>query len=334
MDNIISYLNNFEYKDFLNTTRNIRRITSKNLNDFEISEALISISLKNNRLFNDIMNFAIFMKTNLRQKLLEGTLKAIKEIDYEVYEKAPSDQSVNQLNNEKMLIEIIYKEEINESIELIQNHSDMIKDHLLSFKIDALVNQINKIISKEEKSLSEINKEIIFYRDIIKKINGQIDIITKSEEIIHNESLLSIFSSALPTKKTISDLKIEKSQKNVLTLLIDLLSNFFSHLESSFSYKKLVETRHKLVKEYLYNINERSKAESKKRKHSLLLSEYHSIINIKFYIEILTDQINVLDQYWLYLSQCLIALKDNIMNAEKILYPHIQFLDRFLHHHE
>lgn len=335
MDNIISYLNNFEYKDFVNTTKHIKKITTQTIIEHEtINETLISISLNNNKLFNEIINFVIFMQTNLRQKLLEGTLKAIEEINYEIFEKDPADKSSQQLNHEKNIIELIYKEEIDESIELIKNHRDIIKNYLLSFKTNIILNEVKKIINTEEKLHIEINEKISDSRNKINKIHEQIEIITKSEEIIHNESILNLFSSALPTKESISKLKIEKSKKDILILLIDLLSNFLSHLETGFSYKKLVETRHKLVKEYLYNINELSKIENKKIEHSILLSNCQSIANIEFYIEMLTDQINILDQYWLYLSQSLITLKDNIMNAENILFPHLQFLDKFLHHYE
>ncbi|HDT0720604.1 TPA: alpha-xenorhabdolysin family binary toxin subunit B, partial [Proteus mirabilis] len=152
--------------------------------------------------------------------------------------------------------------------------------------------------------------------------------------IIYNKNIIDSFSSHLPSKQTISKLQLASSEKDILSVFIDLLKQFFTHLEKGFTYQKLVETRHNLIDNYLIQIKNLTKLEQKKRAHLFTLSRYYAVMEINQYIHELNQQLSLLEQYWLMLIDQLMQLKSNLTEAKTVLSPHLAFLDNFSHQYK
>ncbi|MEQ4923042.1 alpha-xenorhabdolysin family binary toxin subunit B [Proteus hauseri] len=322
----------FEHHLFFNTVKKIRQLSAKlSRNSNELNDELTSIYIENNKTLDTIVNFSILMKSRLKQKLLTETINTIGEINNEILRKDFPPQISKKLENEKNIIENIFKEDIDESIDIINNHRHKINIKRNSLNGIILKDKINLLIINEEKSSIEISNKILIEKGKITNIKDKIDIITKGEDVINNESINDIFNVGIPSKETITTLNIDSSGKNILRMLIELLGEFFSQLDKGFTYQKIVETRHQLIDDYIAKIKNLTELENQKRVIIFTLTHYHSLTNIVLHLSSLTNQLALLDKYWLSLINQLTQLKNNISNTNNIISPHILFLDKFLH---
>ena len=337
MNKINQFLNSkdeFKHAVFFNITKRIRQLSTQlSNNNKELNDKLISIYINNNKTLDTIINFAILIKNRLNQKLLTGAINTINEIDNERLKEAPDPIILNKLNSEREVIESILKEEIDESINIVNNHKNIIseqKDHLNKLILEE---DIKYLISIEEKNAIEVNEKILCSKEKISTLKEQINIITKSEDIINNENIIETFNTGIPSKEAISTLNIDKSEKDILKVLIDMLSNLFSQLDKGFTYQKLIETRHQLVEDYLTEIKFLTTLENQNRIIIFTLTHYHSLTNIECYLNALREQLTLLEQYWQLLVYQLTQLKNNILDTNIVITPHLFFLDQFLNEH-
>ncbi|OAT46060.1 hypothetical protein M997_2515 [Proteus hauseri ATCC 700826] len=321
----------FEHSVFFNAIKNIRQISihlSKN-ND-ELNNKLISIYINNNKILDSIISFSISIKSRLKQKLLTGAIGTLGEIDNEILKKSQNLEIVKKLSNERRIIEDILKEEIDESINIINFYQVFINNNKEFLSKFSLKKDIDPLIITEEKHAEEVGNKILLNKENIFKLKEKIDIITKSEDIINNESIIDIFNASIPSKETISSLNIDISEKNILKLLIDSLDNLLSQLDKGFTYQNLIETRHQLIDDYLAEIKNLSVLENQKRMIIFTQTYYHSLVNIEFYFKLLAEQLTLLEQYWCSLIYQLTQLKNNILDTNNIIEPHLLFLGKFL----
>ncbi|EPJ3241438.1 alpha-xenorhabdolysin family binary toxin subunit B, partial [Proteus mirabilis] len=263
-----------------------------------------------------------------------GIFKNINEINYAMADRELTQQLSEKLLQEKMFIEQLFKDELTESIEIIEKHISFINDKKQLLTTTTIISEIDKLIRNKEEISIEINEKIAKQKLSINEIKEQLDIITKSEDIIYNKNILDFFTSHLPSKQTISKLQLASSEKDILSVFIDLLKQFFTHLEKGFSYQKLVETRHTLIDNYLIQIKNLTKLEQKKQALLFTLSRYYAVTEINQYIDMLNQQLSLLEQYWHTLIEQLIQLKRNLSEAKTVLSPHLVFLNHFSHHYQ
>ncbi|HEI8687262.1 TPA: alpha-xenorhabdolysin family binary toxin subunit B, partial [Proteus mirabilis] len=282
----------------------------------------------------EIIIFSILLKSRLNQKLLTGIFKNINEINHAIADRELTQQLSEKLLQEKKFIEQLFKDELTESIEIIEKHIRFINDKKQLLTTTTIISEIDKLIRNKEEIFIEINEKIAKQKLSINEIKEQLDIITKSEDIIYNKNILDFFTSHLPSKQTISKLQLASSEKDILSVFIDLLKQFFTHLEKGFSYQKLVETRHTLIDNYLIQIKNLTKLEQKKQALLFTLSRYYAATEINQYIDMLNQQLSLLEQYWHTLIEQLIQLKRNLSEAKTVLSPHLVFLNHFSHHYQ
>ncbi|WP_368883333.1 alpha-xenorhabdolysin family binary toxin subunit B [Proteus mirabilis] len=335
MNNVTSQLNEFNYNKFFHNIKSIRETTAELFErDNVLNHHLITISINNNKIYDEIIIFSILLKSRLNQKLLTGIFKNIDEINHTMTDNRLGDQLSEKLLEEKTFIEQLFKDELTESIEIIEKHINFINDKKQILINNGINSEIDKLIKNKEEISNEINKKIDKKKLFIKEIKEQLDIMTKSENIIYNKNIIDSFSSHLPSKQTISKLQLASSEKDILSVFIDLLKQFFTHLEKGFTYQKLVETRHNLIDNYLIQIKNLTKLEQKKRAHLFTLSRYYAVMEINQYIHELNQQLSLLEQYWLMLIDQLMQLKSNLTEAKTVLSPHLAFLDNFSHQYK
>ncbi|HGN0027103.1 TPA: alpha-xenorhabdolysin family binary toxin subunit B [Proteus mirabilis] len=335
MNNVTSQLNEFNYNKFFHSIKSIRETTAELFErDNVLNHHLITISINNNKIYDEIIIFSILLKSRLNQKLLTGIFKNIDEINHTMTDNRLGDQLSEKLLEEKNFIEQLFKDELTESIEIIEKHINFINDKKQILINNGINSEIDKLIKNKEEISNEINKKIDKKKLFIKEIKEQLDIMTKSENIIYNKNIIDSFSSHLPSKQTISKLQLASSEKDILSVFIDLLKQFFTHLEKGFTYQKLVETRHNLIDNYLIQIKNLTKLEQKKRAHLFTLSRYYAVMEINQYIHELNQQLSLLEQYWLMLIDQLMQLKSNLTEAKTVLSPHLAFLDNFSHQYK
>ncbi|HEJ9437037.1 TPA: alpha-xenorhabdolysin family binary toxin subunit B [Proteus mirabilis] len=335
MNNVTSQLNEFNYNKFFHSIKSIRETTAELFErDNVLNHHLITISINNNKIYDEIIIFSILLKSRLNQKLLTGIFKNIDEINHTMTDNRLGDQLSEKLLEEKTFIEQLFKDELTESIEIIEKHINFINDKKQILINNGINSEIDKLIKNKEEISNEINKKIDKKKLFIKEIKEQLDIMTKSENIIYNKNIIDSFSSHLPSKQTISKLQLASSEKDILSVFIDLLKQFFTHLEKGFTYQKLVETRHNLIDNYLIQIKNLTKLEQKKRAHLFTLSRYYAVMEINQYIHELNQQLSLLEQYWLMLIDQLMQLKSNLTEAKTVLSPHLAFLDNFSHQYK
>lgn len=325
---------NFEHHQFFSTIKKIQHLSVKlSRNSDELNSELTSIYITTNKILNTIVNFSILMKSKLKHKLLTETVNKINEIDNEILKEDFPPQISKKLENEKKLIENIFKEDIDESINIINSYRDKIKikTHCLDYL--KLKDRINLLITYEENLSVEISNKILIEKRGINHIKDKIDVFNKSENIINNESINDIFNVGIPSQEIISQLNIDNSEKNILKTLIELLGELFSQLDKGFTYQKIAETRHQLTDDYIAKIKKLTGLENQKRAIIFTLTYYHSLTSIVPHLSSLTNQLLLLDQYWLSLINQLTQLKNNILNTNNIISPHILFLDKFLHNY-
>ncbi|HEJ9659821.1 TPA: alpha-xenorhabdolysin family binary toxin subunit B [Proteus mirabilis] len=335
MNNVTSQLNEFNYNKFFHSIKSIRETTAELFErDNVLNHHLITISINNNKIYDEIIIFSILLKSRLNQKLLTGIFKNIDEINHTMTDNRLGDQLSEKLLEEKTFIEQLFKDELTESIEIIEKHINFINDKKQILINNGINSEIDKLIKNKEEISNEINKKIDKKKLFIKEIREQLDIMTKSENIIYNKNIIDSFASHLPSKQTISKLQLASSEKDILSVFIDLLKQFFTHLEKGFTYQKLVETRHNLIDNYLIQIKNLTKLEQKKRAHLFTLSRYYAVMEINQYIHELNQQLSLLEQYWLMLIDQLMQLKSNLTEAKTVLSPHLAFLDNFSHQYK
>ncbi|HGN1330146.1 TPA: alpha-xenorhabdolysin family binary toxin subunit B [Proteus mirabilis] len=335
MNNVTSQLNEFNYNKFFHSIKSIRETTAELFErDNVLNHHLITISINNNKIYDEIIIFSILLKSRLNQKLLTGIFKNIDEINHTMTDNRLGDQLSEKLLEEKNFIEQLFKDELTESIEIIEKHINFINDKKQILINNGINSEIDKLIKNKEEISNEINKKIDKKKLFIKEIKEQLDIMTKSENIIYNKNIIDSFSSHLPSKQTISKLQLASSEKDILSVFIDLLKQFFTHLEKGFTYQKLVETRHNLIDNYLIQIKNLTKLEQKKRAHLFTFSRYYAVMEINQYIHELNQQLSLLEQYWLMLIDQLMQLKSNLTEAKTVLSPHLAFLDNFSHQYK
>lgn len=335
MNNVTSQLNEFNYNKFFHSIKSIRETTAELFErDNVLNHHLITISINNNKIYDEIIIFSILLKSRLNQKLLTGIFKNIDEINHTMTDNRLGDQLSEKLLEEKNFIEQLFKDELTESIEIIEKHINFINDKKQILINNGINSEIDKLIKNKEEISNEINKKIDKKKLFIKEIREQLDIMTKSENIIYNKNIIDSFASHLPSKQTISKLQLASSEKDILSVFIDLLKQFFTHLEKGFTYQKLVETRHNLIDNYLIQIKNLTKLEQKKRAHLFTLSRYYAVMEINQYIHELNQQLSLLEQYWLMLIDQLMQLKSNLTEAKTVLSPHLAFLDNFSHQYK
>lgn len=335
MNNVTSQLNEFNYNKFFHSIKSIRETTAELFErDNVLNHHLITISINNNKIYDEIIIFSILLKSRLNQKLLTGIFKNIDEINHTITDNRLGDQLSEKLLEEKTFIEQLFKDELTESIEIIEKHIDFINDKKQILINNGINSEIDKLIKNKEEISNEINKKIDKKKLFIKEIREQLDIMTKSENIIYNKNIIDSFASHLPSKQTISKLQLASSEKDILSVFIDLLKQFFTHLEKGFTYQKLVETRHNLIDNYLIQIKNLTKLEQTKRAILFTLSRYYAVMEINQYIHELKQQLSLLEQYWLMLIDQLMQLKSNLTEAKTVLSPHLAFLDNFSHQYK
>ncbi|HEK2789960.1 TPA: alpha-xenorhabdolysin family binary toxin subunit B [Proteus mirabilis] len=335
MNSVTSQLQAFDCNKFFHTIKSIRKITSELFEyDNILNHNLITISINNNKNYDEIIIFSILLKSRLNQKLLTGIFKNINEINHAMADRELTQQLSEKLLQEKMFIEQLFKDELTESIEIIEKHMSFINDKKQILTTTSIISEIDKLIRNKEEISIEINEKIAKQKLSINEIKEQLDIITKSEDIIYNKNILDFFTSHLPSKQTISKLQLASSEKDILSVFIDLLKQFFTHLENGFSYQKLVETRHTLIDNYLIQIKNLTKLEQKKQALLFTLSRYYAITEINQYIDMLNQQLSLLERYWHTLIEQLIQLKSNLSEAKTVLSPHLVFLNHFSHHYQ
>lgn len=335
MNSVTSQLQAFDCNKFFHTIKSIRKITSELFEyDNILNHNLITISINNNKIYDEIIIFSILLKSRLNQKLLTGIFKNINEINHAMADRELTQQLSEKLLQEKIFIEQLFKDELTESIEIIEKHMSFINDKKQILTTTTIISEIDKLIRNKEEISIEINEKIAKQKLSINEIKEQLDIITKSEDIIYNKNILDFFTSHLPSKQTISKLQLASSEKDILSVFIDLLKQFFTHLEKGFTYQKLVETRHNLIDNYLIQIKNLTKLEQKKRAHLFTLSRYYAVMEINQYIHELNQQLSLLEQYWLMLIDQLMQLKSNLTEAKTVLSPHLAFLDNFSHQYK
>ncbi|MBU9977183.1 alpha-xenorhabdolysin family binary toxin subunit B [Proteus mirabilis] len=335
MNSVTSQLQAFDCNKFFHTIKSIRKITSELFEyDNILNHNLITISINNNKIYDEIIIFSILLKSRLNQKLLTGIFKNINEINHAMADRELTQQLSEKLLQEKMFIEQLFKDELTESIEIIEKHMSFINDKKQILTTTSIISEIDKLIRNKEEISIEINEKIAKQKLLINEIKEQLDIITKSEDIIYNKNILDFFTSHLPSKQTISKLQLASSEKDILSVFIDLLKQFFTHLENGFSYQKLVETRHTLIDNYLIQIKNLTKLEQKKQALLFTLSRYYAITEINQYIYMLNQQLSLLERYWHTLIEQLIQLKSNLSEAKTVLSPHLVFLNHFSHHYQ
>lgn len=335
MNSVTSQLQEFDCNQFFHTMKSIRKITSELFeHDNILNHNLITISINNNKIYDEIIIFSILLKSRLNQKLLTGIFKNINEINHAMADRELTQQLSEKLLQEKKFIEQLFKDELTESIEIIEKHISFINDKKQLLTTTTIISEIDKLIRNKEEISIEINEKIAKQKLSINEIKEQLDIITKSEDIIYNKNILDFFTSHLPSKQTISKLQLASSEKDILSVFIDLLKQFFTHLEKGFSYQKLVETRHTLIDNYLIQIKNLTKLEQKKQALLFTLSRYYAVTEINQYIDMLNQQLSLLEQYWHTLIEQLIQLKRNLSEAKTVLSPHLVFLNHFSHHYQ
>ncbi|HBC5915533.1 TPA: alpha-xenorhabdolysin family binary toxin subunit B [Proteus mirabilis] len=335
MNSVTSQLQAFDCNKFFHTIKSIRKITSELFEyDNILNHNLITISINNNKIYDEIIIFSILLKSRLNQKLLTGIFKNINEINHAMADRELTQQLSEKLLQEKKFIEQLFKDELTESIEIIEKHMSFINDKKQILTTTSIISEIDKLIRNKEEISIEINEKIAKQKLSINEIKEQLDIITKSEDIIYNKNILDFFTSHLPSKQTISKLQLASSEKDILSVFIDLLKQFFTHLENGFSYQKLVETRHTLIDNYLIQIKNLTKLEQKKQALLFTLSRYYAITEINQYIDMLNQQLSLLERYWHTLIEQLILLKSNLSEAKTVLSPHLVFLNHFSHHYQ
>ncbi|HGN9120161.1 TPA: toxin, partial [Proteus mirabilis] len=83
MNSVTSQLQAFDCNKFFHTIKSIRKITSELFEyDNILNHNLITISINNNKIYDEIIIFSILLKSRLNQKLLTGIFKNINEINH------------------------------------------------------------------------------------------------------------------------------------------------------------------------------------------------------------------------------------------------------------
>lgn len=330
MSNIGPIVIEFEPKDFFMTIREIRKLISELFEDNNsVNSQIILLSIQNNKIYDNVIKFCILMKSRLNQKLLTGSFKTIDEINREIKKKDLPNHLSQQLKNEKDFIICIFKEEVDESINIINNHCNLMNTKIESLNNIALIQEIKMNILNKESLVANINNKIETLRQESDELKRQIDIIIESEEIIQSKSILNIFSGGLPSIDVISKLHIENNEKEILKTLTDIMKKVVEHIGEGFSYKRMVETRHELINKYLAQLKSISQYESEKRIHIISLSRYYELLNIEDLLNTLITLLKDINEYWSLLIQHLIALKENPSQTKYVLEPHIEFIEKF-----
>ncbi|HDT0721123.1 TPA: toxin, partial [Proteus mirabilis] len=127
MNNVTSQLNEFNYNKFFHSIKSIRETTAELFErDNVLNHHLITISINNNKIYDEIIIFSILLKSRLNQKLLTGIFKNIDEINHTMTDNRLGDQLSEKLLEEKNFIEQLFKDELTESIEIIEKHINFI----------------------------------------------------------------------------------------------------------------------------------------------------------------------------------------------------------------
>ena len=157
MCSVTSQLQEFDCNQFFHTIKSIRKITSELFeHDNILNHNLITISINNNKVYDEIIIFSILLKSRLNQKLLTGIFKNINEINHAIADRELTQQLSEKLLQEKKFIEQLFKDELTESIEIIEKH---IK-YQLEKKKKYLLKSMRKLPSKSYRLMKLKNNSI------------------------------------------------------------------------------------------------------------------------------------------------------------------------------
>ncbi|MFR2696978.1 MAG: hypothetical protein ACLTAR_11040 [Proteus mirabilis] len=180
MNSVTSQLQEFDCNQFFHTIKSIRKITSELFeHDNILNHNLITISINNNKIYDEIIIFSILLKSRLNQKLLTGIFKNINEINHAIADRELTQQLSEKLLQEKMFIEQLFKDELTESIEIIEKHISFINDKKQLLTTTTIISEIDKLIRNKEEISIEINEKIAKQKLSINEIKEQLDIILK-----------------------------------------------------------------------------------------------------------------------------------------------------------
>lgn len=154
MNSVTSQLQEFDCNQFFHTIKSIRKITSELFeHDNILNHNLITISINNNKVYDEIIIFSILLKSRLNQKLLTGIFKNINEINHAIADRELTQQLSEKLLQEKKFIEQLFKDELTESIEIIEKHISFINDKKQLLTTTTIISEIDKLIRKKKKYL-------------------------------------------------------------------------------------------------------------------------------------------------------------------------------------
>ncbi|MBG3079958.1 alpha-xenorhabdolysin family binary toxin subunit B [Proteus mirabilis] len=329
-DNSLVLDSPFEHNKLFYAYRNILYLgNNKCYTEDKMNRNITLFLERNNKNIEKIIYFSLLLKSRLRQKLLNETFRTINEINNEIDSNKISLELKIRLEEEKKSILNIYSNEVDETVSIIIEHCVFISSEIDYLNTQFILDELMPSIKEKERLINSLTQELISLDNICSETKKELDIIQKSEIILHEKGFLYLFTNSIPSKEIIENLDIEVNDKNILNTLINILSKLFSILDSGFSYTNIVDARHQLTDLYLKQIKEISRLKNKKQNILFELKHYYALTDIDHFLKIFINQMLLLNEYWLVIQQQLIELKENISLTEHFIIPLFLFLDNF-----
>lgn len=320
----------FEHNKLFHAHRNILYLSNNKCymnNDF--NNELTLFSERNNKNVERIIYFSLVLKSRLRQKLLSETFKTINEIDKEMKKEHLNVDLKIKLEMEKKEILDIFINEINETKNIINEHSLFFSSEIKKLKTQFITHKVTPFIIDKKNIIKELTKDISTLESQSEKTKYELNIIQESEDILHKRNFFDLFKHSIPLKSEIEKLNIENKEKNLLSSLVEILNNLFSTLNQGFSYTKIVDTRHQLTTLYLEQIKLLNQLKNKKQNARLILKHCYKLIDMDYFLKIFIEQLEQLNKYWDDINLQLSKLKNNASSTKNIIVPIFLFLDDF-----
>lgn len=334
-ENPVKHEKCFEHNKLFHAHRNILYLTnSKCYIAHSLEEDINKFIEKNNKNIESIIYFSLNLKSRLRQNLSNDILKTINEIDSEIKTGTLNSELKNRLEEEKKEILNMFSSEIDETVNIINEHNHFLSIEIKELKNQFITNKITPFIYEKESLVEKHSKEILILESESEKIKKELDIIRDSEDILHKRNFLDLFKNTVPQQSDIENLNIESQEKNILSSLIKILNNLFSTLEQGFSYTKVVETRHQLNSLYLAKIKKLHQLKIEQQNTLLHLKHHYKLVDIDYFLHILIKQLEFLYEHWREVISKILMLKNNILLNETIIMPIFSFLDNFSLYYE
>lgn len=325
----------FEHKKLFHAHKSILYLSnSKCYIDNFLENEINNILVINNKNIEKIIYFSLNLKNKLRQNLFSDIFKSINEIDSEIKNETHNNELKGRLEDEKKEILNIFYNEIDETVNLIEEHNQSLLFEIEKTKTLFITNKTTPFIYDKKSIIEENSKEIIILENTSKEIKKELDIIRDSESILHKKNFFDLFKNEIPSQSKIESLNIEWQEKSILSSLIAILNNLVSTLDNGFSYNKIVETRHQLTSLYLTKIKKLHQLKTEQQNTLLQLKHYYKLADIDYFLDILIKQLEFLSEYWKEIILKVLMLKNNTLLGEEIVITIFPFLDDFSLYYE